>query len=69
MHSLNRQQRSTLKLCVALAALSLLLVTPPGLAFLRGIGGIPPAPAARDQGIQRRSGDLPPITTLRGGGS
>ncbi|MCH2105032.1 MAG: hypothetical protein MK291_00155 [Planctomycetes bacterium] len=54
---------------VALVAILSLLATPPGLAFLRGIGGVPPAPAARDQEANRRSGDLPPISTVRGGES
>jgi len=53
----------------ALVAILLLLATPPGLAFLRGIGGVPPAPATRDQEANRRSGDLPPVNTVRGGAS
>ena len=69
MHSLVRQQGSILKMSVALVAILSLLATPPGLAFLRGIGGVPPAPAARDQEANRRSGDLPPISTVRGGKS
>lgn len=51
---------------IALAALLLMFTTPPGLAFLRGIGGVPPAPATRDQGTHRRSGDLPPLTSTQG---
>ena len=67
MHSLARQQGSILKMGIALVALLLMLATPPGLAFLRGIGGVPPAPATRDQGVHRRSGDLPPLTSTQGG--
>ena len=66
MHSSARQQGSILKVGIALAALFMVLATPPGLAFLRGIGGVPPAPAARDQGAHRRSGDLPPLTSIQG---
>ena len=69
MHSLARQQGTILKMSFALVAILLLLATPSGLAFLRGIGGVPPAPATRDQEANRRSGDLPPVNTVRGGAS
>jgi len=51
---------------LALAAVLLMFATPPGLAFLKGIGGVPPAPAARDKGVHLRSGDLPPLTPAQG---
>ncbi len=66
MHSLARHQGSILKIGVALAALLLTFTTPPALALLRGIGGVPPAPAVRDQGTHQRSGDLPPLTSTQG---
>ena len=66
MHSLARQRGSVLKMGIALAALLLMFATPPGLAFLRGIGGVPPAPATRDQGKHQRGGDLPPLTSTQG---
>lgn len=69
MHSLDRQQRSKLKIGIALAVLLMVFATPSALALLRGIGGVPPAPASRDQGVQRRSGDLPPLTSTEGGQS
>lgn len=69
MHSLDRQQRLSLKIGFAFAALLMVFTTPPALAFLRGIGGVPPAPASRDQGALRRSGDLPPLTATHGTGS
>lgn len=67
MHSLDRQERSKLRIGFALVALLVLFTTPPALALLRGIGGVPPAPASRDQGAQRRSGDNPPLTSIHGG--
>jgi len=66
MHSLDRQLRSKLWIGLAFVVLLMVFATPPALALLRGIGGVPPAPASREQGIQRRSGDTPPLTSTQG---
>lgn len=66
MHSSDRQQRSSLRFGIAFAVLLMFFTTTPALALLRGIGGVPPTPASRDQAAQRRSGDLPPITSMQG---
>lgn len=68
MHSLDRQLRSSLRFGIALAVLLMIFATPSAMALVRGIGGVPPAPASRTQSAERRSGELPPLTSLRGVG-
>jgi hypothetical protein len=66
MHLLNRQQGFTLKVGFALALTFFIFTGPAAFALLRGIGGVPPAPASRREGPQCRTGDLPPISTIHG---
>jgi hypothetical protein len=69
MHLLNRQLRTGGRVWAVLALTLIIFATPSTFAFLRGIGGVPPAPASRREGPQHRSGDLPPISTVHGDAS
>jgi hypothetical protein len=46
-----------------------IFAAPSTFALLRGIGGVPPAPASRREGPQHRTGDLPPISSVQGDAS
>ncbi len=69
MHLLNRQQGIGMRVWTALAVIFFIFAAPSTFALLRGIGGVPPAPASRREGPQHRTGDLPPISSVHGDAS
>ena len=69
MHLLNKQQRIRMRVGTALAVILFIFAAPSTFALLRGIGGVPPAPASRREGPQHRTGDLPPISSVQGDAS